>query len=393
MKTYVNKKKQIKWISLLTFIVGIFLANSANASVWWPEVKAVSPTLSIFQDFDDSSNFYYVPKSVKVARHLETGKLMVSHGLFFDRFEPKKSSTQYHMTLEPRLGGPQIDEALSELQSLYGSQVHLSPLPITSVTFSVTQRLEDNEQFQISTPFTVTVPEWTGNLHSFHQRFSVKMKGNMYRAEPAMSRFITNKAGNAFIGTMHYGFRGVRRVFDGHMKIDVHQFVDSLKTHLSASAYFTSIDIKTAIERIKDNQNVFIEVVRDDDYKSESWDALVQKLVQMVFIESPKLPEQLKGGTGGGSVLSFKMEYAKKTVNKVMTITLKEAIRGNYSGDIDLTGGAMQPELLDSRIKYLCDMWEKFDRKTDRCEIVCEPAIEYYDPSTKECQPAFGGGI
>ena len=92
-----------------------------------------------------------------------------------------------------------------------------------------------------------------------------------------------------------------------------------------------------------------------------------------------------------GAVFGFAASYASSSVDRTVTIDLKEAIVKDHNGDVDVVGGGVSPEKLDKNIKYLCDMWAKFDNSKQSCVDVCEPALEYWNPSTKSCSPAFGG--
>jgi len=384
--------------SVFTIFLAIFaLISTADAMVWWPEVAPVSSQLTVYQDYQNKKLFYYIPSGVRVSTNADSGSRMISHGLFFNRLKPENSTTLYNLTMEPILESKALEDAQRNLAARYGSDAQLVPLPITTASFEMTQKFGDAEKAnQISSPFLVDVPSWTGDMHSFHQRFSVVMKGNAYIAEPAMSRFMTNPAANAFVGTMHYGFRGVQIPFKGYMKVNIHQFVSKLRTHLSVSAAWSSIDIKTAIEKLKDDQSVFVDVMRDEGYESQVWNSLVAKMMNLIFEPAPKAPEVMAGGGGGKRLgflsfkASFSLEYASSTVDKVYVIDLKEQVVKDHSGDIDLHAGGIEAKLLDTNIRYLCDMWAKFDRAQDKCVEVCEPGIEYYNPKTKTCQPAFG---
>jgi len=372
-------------------LLGVALGRptKTEALVWWPEAASVTPEMTIYQDYDDKNSFYFVPNQMGISVHDQTGAIMINHGIFFDRLSPKNSTTQYNLTFEPRLKSGVIDAAVRALKAKYGLSARLSPLPITTVSFSVTQRNERDAQQQFSSPFSVFVPQWTGDLHSFHQRFSVSMLGSLLRAEPAMSRFMTNPAGNAFVGTLHYGFRAIHRVFDGYMKVNVKQFHSKLSTHFNASGFFSSVDIKAAIEKLKNDQSVIVDVQKDKGYESQVWNALVDKLIRLVFEPVPALPSTLDSPHRGGSLFSFRSEYQKITDEKILRIDLKEALIENHSGDIDVVGGALKPESLDPNIKFICDYWSRFSRELDRCEPLCEPFVERWDNKTKSCVNAF----
>jgi hypothetical protein len=359
--------------------------NNANATVWWPEVQAISSRLSVFKDYENSDQFYYIPKSAEVAVN-DAGTSMLSHILIFNRLSPSTSASEYHLTLEPRIEGKDIDDAKAALTAQFGSGVALSPLPITKVTFGVTD--VRNAAGTSTAPFSVAVPEWTGDLHSFDQRFSVVMRGAAYQSEPAMSRFMTNPAGNAFVGTMHYGFRGVHVPFKASMVVNIHQFASKLRAHLSFSTGWYGADIGTAIDKIKDDQGVFENVVKDKDYESAAWNELKERLIQRAFIPLPVAPDAPTGG--GGGMFSFSAQYSQISVDAKDTIDVTEAVVEDHSGDIDVTGGNFPAAQLDPNIKYFCDMWAKYSLQTNKCENICEPVMEYYNPATKACAPAFG---
>lgn len=369
--------------------------QEAKALVWWPEVQAVSSKLSVFQDHKNSKLFYYVPKAIQVAQNNRNGSLMISHALFFNRFDPKSAVTKYHLTFEAILDDDDVRQAQSYLEKRHGSRAKLVPLPLTTVGFSVTEKYGDYPGaagLQLTTPFVVHLPEWTGDTHSFSQRFSAVMQGNLFQAEPAMSRFLTSPQGNAFLATMHFGFKAIQRPFKAKAVVNVSQFIRSIKTHLHASGFFCSVDIKTAMEKMKDDQSISISVEKEEGYESQIWEVLKDKLLNMVFKEAINAPTQLEGGSGS-KAFSFKMEYAKAERDIIKTIDLDEKVIKDHSGDIDIAGGGASLDMLDPNIKYVCDSWAKYSRETGQCEDVCEPAIEYYNPKTKGCEAAFGSAF
>ena len=377
---------------LFISIVGLMgvLTPSVQALPRWPDVANISSSLSIYQDFNNEKQFYYIPKGIQVAK-TEDAVNMISHGIFFNRLKPSATVTQYNLTFEPILNGGAVQSALEAIKHRYhyGDDASLTPLPITTASFEVTQKLTENGQ--ISNPFTVTVPSWTGDLHSFYQRFSVIMKGNAYASEPAMSRFMTNSAGNAFVGTMHYGFRGVSTPFDGYAKINVSQFMSKFRAHASAKfGFWGSVDIATAIDKIKDDKTVFFEVVKDVGYESESWKAITDKLVSILFQPVPQAPDAATGS--GSGLFQISSSYSTVTKDQTILVTVKESLIKDHSGDIDVVGGGISFDNLDSNIKYFCEMWARYNTTRQACENVCEPAVEYYNPSKKTCSPAFGSG-
>ncbi len=377
----------IRFFKTAALLLGSVLGGSktTEALVWWPEAASVSPEMTIYQDYDDKNSFYYVPKQVGIAINHETGVPMVNHGLFFDRLKPQESTTLYNMTLEPKLRTSEVNAAAIALRSKYGASARLSPLPITTVSFSVTMKNERDEIRQVSSPFSVSVPKWTGDLHSFHQRFSISMLASLFRAEPAMSDFMTNAPSNAFVGTLHYGFKGIRRVFDGSMQVNIRQLHSKLSTHLSASGLFASVDIKAAFEKIKDDQSVFVEVKKDAGYESQVWTALVDKLMKRVFESVPVLPSTPDGSPRGGKLYSFRADYQNITDDRILSIDLKESVIEDHGGDVDIVGGAMKVESLDPNIKYVCHYWARYSRDLDRCEKVCE-VDQRWDSKTKTCE-------
>ncbi len=379
--------KLVKIILGLVFGLGTY---GAHATVWWPEVAPVSSKVTVYRDYENNNLYYYVPRQIMIAQHPETNAKMINHGLFFNRLNPSASTTIYNLTLEAQLDDKDVRDATVELQRQHGKNARLVPLPITNVSFSVTGKYGQAEkEAQISAPFLVDVPNWTGDMHSFNQRFSVVMKSNAFMGEPAMSRFMMNKAGNAFVGTLHYGFRGVHIPFEGHIVVNIHQFLSSLKTHLSYSGFWAAVDIKAAIDKIRDNQNAIIEVKKDEGYESKVWDALTTKMVETFFEKLPTLPKQLDGNAKGG-LFKMKVEYASVEKDRTFRIDLKDQVVRNHAGDIDVVGGGVDITQLDQNIKFVCDMWGKFSKEEGRCVDMCEPGIEVYNPATKSCQPAFG---
>ncbi len=385
-------KLNIRFFKTVTLLLGGLLGGSktTEALVWWPEAASVTPDMTIYQDYHDKNSFYYVPKQVQIAINEETGVPMVNHGLFFDRLKPQESTSLYNMTLEPKLRTSAVNAAVVALRSKYGHSARLSPLPITTVSFSVTMKNERDEAQQISSPFSVSVPKWTGDLHSFHQRFSISMLGSLFRAEPAMSRFMTNPEGNAFVGTLHYGFKGIRRVFNGTMKVNIKQLHSKLSTHLSASGLFASVDIKSAFEKIKNDQSVIVDIQKDAGYESQVWTALVDKLIKLVFEPVPALPSSGSDSSSrGGTLYSFRGEYQHVTDDRILSIDLKESLIENHGGDVDIVGGAMRIDQLDPNMKYVCNYWARYSRDLDRCEDVCVEVQERWNNRTKSCEDVF----
>ncbi len=382
-----NQTTKVLGIGTMLAVQWMVASPAAQAVPKWPEVAQISSGMSIYQENDNPKQFYFVPKGIQVSRNDEDIK-MINHGLFFNRLHPANSVTQYTLTFQPMVTGTDIDQALSELQKRYGNGASLSPLPITTASFEVTQKY--NEKAQISTPFIVDVPSWTGDLHSFNQRFSVTMRGNAYEAEPAMSRFMTNRAGNAFVGTMHYGFRGINTPFTGHATVKVKQFFSKFRAHASAKfGFWGSADIATAIDTIKDDQSVFVDVVKDAGYESAVWKSITDKLVSILFQPVPTPPDAPAGSTSG--LFQLSAAYSQVSEDKTITVTLTESTIKDHSGDVDVEGGGIAPSSLDPNIVYFCDMWAKYDRNRNACVNVCEPVIEYYNPASKTCAPAFGG--
>jgi hypothetical protein len=389
MKPFCSPSKLPSFVKTMASVSTWIAALSpqlASALPAYPEVAAVTADLSIYKDYDDPKLFYYIPKRARIMKTPQ-GKPMASHAMFFSRNGKGKAVTQYNLTLEPVLGGRIIEDALSALKKKYGEGAALQPLPVTTMSFSVTDTRGNASGNNSTAVFESAVPNWTGNLHSFHQSFSVQMRGliNETGAEPAMSELMTNPAGNGFIGTLHYGFRGITKPIACEVVVDVHQFASAFKARMSSQIWYVRADVAAAINRARNTMGITHKCRLENEAKpDEMWKVIIEKIIDQGFDENHKAPDVATGHPDGG-YLNISASWAEATKETFIRLKMEEERVKDYSGDIDLAAGGMPKSFLDKNIKFVCNAWSVFNREKDACEAVCEESRERWDTATKSC--------